>query len=302
MKKRGFIMMGVAAIAAAGVLAGCGGNGGNNTATTAAGGSTVAPSDATAQTVAKMAYENMEKVKSYSFDGDTKMNYSMSASGVDMSMNVDMNINGEGITDTNEAHVIMDLKMDMLGQDMSTKNEAYAVKEDGKYTVYSKSEGEGMDEGWQKSEDDTTTVEFESLNNMNVYKQIADGKIEAELSEGEKINGKDVYKLTCKIPGEIFQETYSAMGQDSSSGMAGIDFSQASADCDLYIYKDSGLPARTFMDAKEYGENIFKQAMSQSGSTTDATVTVENFEVDMTMDDYDKIDKIEVPADVKNAV
>ena len=301
MKKIGFIMMGVAAIAAAGVLAGCGGNGGNNTATTAAGGSTIAPKDATAQTVAKMAADNMENVKSYSFDGDTKMNYSMSASGVDMSMNVDMNINGEGIMDTHEAHVLMDLKMDMLGQDMSTKNEAYAVQEDGKYTVYSKSEGEGMDEGWQKSEDDST-IEFENLNNMNVYKQIADGKIDAELSEGEKVNGKDVYKLTCKIPGEIFQETYAAMGQNSSSGMEGVDFSQATADCELYIYKDTGLPARTFMDAKEYGESIFKQAMSQSGSTTDVAVTVDSFEVDMTMDDYNKIDKIEVPADVKNAV
>ena len=302
MKKRGFIMMGVAAIAAAGVLAGCGGNGGNNTATTTAGGSTVAPSEATAQSVAKMAYESMENVKSYSFDGDTKMNYSMSASGMDMSMNVDMNIEGEGILDTHEAHVLMDLDMQWLGQDMSSKNEAYAVQEDGKYTVYSKSEGTGADEGWQKSEDDTTTIEFENLNNMNVYKQIADGQIEAELSEGEKVNGKDVYKLTCKIPGEIFQETYAAMGQDSSSGMAGVDFSQATADCDLYIYKDSGLPARTFMDAKEYSENIFKQAMSQSGSTTDASVTVENFEEDMIMDDYNKIDKIEVPADVKNAV
>jgi len=57
------------------------------------------------------------------------------------------------------------------------------------------------------------------------------------------------------------------------------------------------------MDAKNYSENIFKQALTQSSENTkDIEVTVETFDVDMTMDNYNTIDKIEVPAEVLSAV
>lgn len=240
----------------------------------------------------------MEAVKSYSFNGETKMNYAVSSSGMDMSMKMDMKMDGEGVVKSQQAHMNVDLDMEMLGQNIKTKSEAYAVEEDGKYVVYAKTEGGSAEEGWIKQESDTK-IELEKMNNINIYKQIAEGEIEAVLSEGEKINGKDTYKLTAKLPGEIFQEVYTAMGSDTSAQMSAIDFTQASADCEIYIYKDTGYPARTYMDAKEYGENIFKQAISQTSSSDSITVTVDDFYVDITMDNYNTIDKIEIPADVK---
>ena len=303
MKKKGLFMTGAAVLAAAGILAGCGGAANTGTTTTGSTDTTTASAEAvTAQSVAKMVSENMTDVKSYTFDSGSRMGYSMSASGVNMNMNMDMKLAGEGVVDSHNVHMTMDLNMSAMGQESTTKNEAYALEENGKYVVYSKTEGEGSDGKWTRAENDTV-IEFDKLNNIDVYKEIADGKIEATLSEGEKINGKDVYKLTAVIPGELFEKAYAALGQDSSGGIAGMDFSSGTADCELYIYKDTGLPARTYMDAKNYSENIFKQALTQSSENTeDIEVTVETFDVDMTMDNYNTIDKIEVPAEVLSAV
>ena len=55
------------------------------------------------------------------------------------------------------------------------------------------------------------------------------------------------------------------------------------------------------MDAKEYGDSIFKQAASQTGSADNIAVSVDDFFVDVTMDNYNAIDKIEIPADVKES-
>lgn len=302
MKKKSFITIGAAAIAVAGVLAGCGGGAGTQTTTAKSSSDATIETveEVTAQSIAKTVSEKMDEVKSYSFDGERKMNYAVSASGTDMSVKMDMKLNGEGVVESKQVHMNADMDMEMLGQEIKVKSEAYAVEEDGKYVVYTKSEGSGVEEGWTKQVTDTK-IEFDKLNNLSVYKQIADGNIEAVLTEGEKINGKDVYKITAKIPGEIFQETFTALGSDSTSQFSTIDFSAASANCELYVYKDTGFPARTYMDAKEYGESIFKQAASQTGSADNIAVSVDDFFVDVTMDNYNAIDKIEIPADVKES-
>ena len=296
MKKKSFITVGAAAIAAAGVLAGCGGAAGTET-TTAKDATVETIEEITAQSLAKTVAENMDAVKSYSLNGETKMNYSVSASGMDMSVKMDMDMTGEVVVESQQAHLKADVDMEMLGQNVQVKSEVYAVEEDGKYVVYTKSEGEGVDEGWTRQES-VTKLELDKLNNINIYKQIADGKIEAVLSEGEKMNGKDTYKITTKIPGEIFQEVFTAMSSDTADEFSGMDFSQVSADCEIYIYKDTGYPAKTYMDAKEYGEKLFKQAMSQTESMEEISVSVDAFDVAFTMDNYNTIDKIEIPASV----
>lgn len=300
--KKGLIITGAAVIAAAGILAGCGGSSGSTAATTASNAASAdRAEEITAQSIAQMASDNMADADSYSFDGDTQMKYAVASSGMSMDMDMDIKLSGEGVVDTHESHIVMDMDMSVLGQEQKITNESYTVEEDGKYMVYSKTEGTGSDGSWKKAESGSN-VDFERLNNMNVYQKIADGEIEATLSDGEKVNGKDTYRLDAVIPGELFREVYSAMGQEATQGISEIDFSNANARCELYIYKDSGLPARTYMDAKEYGESIFKQAMSQAGSEAELEITVDEFDVDMTMDNYNNIDSIDIPTDVSSVV
>ncbi len=316
-KKSMFIAFGAAAVMAAGVLAGCGGSSGGTettaatgttaetgTDTTTAADATTAAGDVTVESIAKSVSENMKDVKSYARDGGVNMKYGVSAEGTSMDMAAKTTIKGESVIDTKNTHINMDMDMSMMGQSYNMTNEAYGlVGEDGKYVTYTKTSNPltgDNDEKWEKNETESP-IDFESLNNIDIFKQIAEGKIKCELSdENVQINGKDVYKITGTIPGEIFQEVFNNMysSSDTTSDVSNMDFSKASADAELYVYKDSLLPARTYMDAKSYMETILKESMAQSTSLEGLEFNIEEFNVDTTMDKYNEIEKIEIPAEV----
>ena len=121
MKKKSFITIGAAAIAVAGVLAGCGGGAGTQTTTAKSSSDATIETveEVTAQSIAKTVSEKMDEVKSYSFDGETKMNYAVSASGTDMSVKMDMKLNGEGVVESKQVHMNADMDMEMLGQEIN---------------------------------------------------------------------------------------------------------------------------------------------------------------------------------------
>ena len=290
LKKKGFIIIGTTAVLSAGILAGCGGNV-TKTGTTL-----------TAEALCKEVSEKLDDIKSYSFNTGTKVDYSVSAQGMNMTMKMDAIMEGESVTESNEAHIKLGYNATMLGQEIKSENEGYAiVDKDGNYVTYSKTTTNGETGKWVKNESDTE-IDLDSMRNADVFKQIAEGKIKATLTDGnDKVNGKDVYKIDAVIPGEMFEEVYSNMyggGADTSDAFGGADFSKINAKTELYIYKDSHLPARTYMDIKEYGESLIEQAMSSSGTSQNYTVSFGDFSVDMTMDDYNKIDKIVIPDEV----
>ena len=306
LKKKGSIILGTTALLAAGILAGCGGNGATDATTAATTGasdsSTTASGTLTAESLCKDVSEKLDDIKSYSFNTGTKIDYSVSTEGMNMTMKMDGIMEGESITESNEAHIKFDYNASMLGQEIKSANEAYAIiNDDGSYVTYSKTTTDGETGKWEKNESDTE-IDLDSMRNADVYKQIADGKIEAVLTDGnDKVNGKDVYKIDAVIPGELFEEVYSNMyggSSDTSDAFGGADFSKINAKTELYIYKDSHLPARTYMDIREYGESLMQQAMSSTGSSQDYTISFGDFSVDMSMDDYNKIDKILIPDEV----
>lgn len=310
LKKKGFIIFGTAAVLAAGILAGCGGSGGTEATTQSV---TADSTDATTTTAAtegiltaeslcKEVSEKMEDIKSYSFDTTTKVDYSVSAEGLNMSMKMDAVMEGETVTESKESHIKFDYSASMLGQEIESENEAYAfVADDGSYVTYSKTDANGEDGKWTKNESETP-IDLDSMRNADIYKQIADGKIQAVLTDGnDKVNGKDVYKIETTLPGEMFEEVYSNMyggGSETSDAFSGADFSKVNAKTELYIYKDSRLPAKTYMDIREYGETLMEHAMSSGGSTQNYTMSFEDFSVDMTTDNYNTIDKIVIPDEV----
>ena len=312
-KKSMFVAFGAAAVMAAGVLAGCGGNAGGDVKETAteavtdvtdATAVTTAQGDVTVESIAKSASENMKNVKSYALDGGVNMKYGVKAEGQSMDMSVVSKIQGESVLESKNSHITMDMEMKMLGTDYKMTNEAYGlVAEDGKYVTYSKTNNPitGEEEAkWTKNETETA-IDFESLNNLDLFNQIADGKIKAELSnETVQINGRDAYKITGTIPGEVFQEVFSSMygSGENAENVSTLDFSKASADAEIYVYKDSLLPAKAYMDAKSYMETILKESMAGNTSIENIELAIDEFNVETTYDKYNEIDKIEVPADV----
>ena len=302
LKKKNFILFGTAAILAAGLLAGCGSSANTDSTTQTGETTTAAEGTLTAESLCKEVSEKMNDIKSYSFDTKTKIDYSVAAEGIDMTMKMDAIMEGETVTESKESHIKFDYNASMLGQEIKAENEAYAsIADDGSYVTYSKTEKDGEDGKWTKNESETP-IDLDNIRNADIYKQIADGKINAVLTDGnDKVNGKDVYKIETTLPGEIFEEVYSNMyggGSETSDAFSGADFSKVNAKTELYIYKDSRLPARTYMDIREYGETLMEQAMSSGGSTQNYTMSFEDFSVDMTTDNYNTIDKIVIPDEV----
>ena len=302
LKKKNFILFGTAAILAAGLLAGCGSSANKDSTTQTGETTTAAEGTLTAESLCKEVSEKTNDIKSYSFDTKTKIDYSVAAEGIDMTMKMDAIMEGETVTESKESHIKFDYNASMLGQEIKAENEAYAsIADDGSYVTYSKTEKDGEDGKWTKNESETP-IDLDNIRNADIYKQIADGKINAVLTDGnDKVNGKDVYKIETTLPGEIFEEVYSNMyggGSETSDAFSGADFSKVNAKTELYIYKDSRLPARTYMDIREYGETLMEQAMSSGGSTQNYTMSFEDFSVDMTTDNYNTIDKIVIPDEV----
>ncbi len=302
LKKKNFILFGTAAVLAAGLLAGCGSSANTDSTTQTGETTTAAEGTLTAESLCKEVSEKMNDIKSYSFDTKTKIDYSVAAEGIDMTMKMDAVMEGETVTESKESHIKFDYNASMLGQEIKAENEAYAsIADDGSYVTYSKTEKDGEDGKWTKNESETP-IDLDNIRNADIYKQIADGKINAVLTDGnDKVNGKDVYKIETTLPGEIFEEVYSNMyggGSETSDAFSGADFSKVNAKTELYIYKDSRLPARTYMDIREYGETLMEQAMSSGGSTQNYTMSFEDFSVDMTTDNYNTIDKIVIPDEV----
>ena len=302
LKKKNFILFGTAAVLAAGLLAGCGSSANTDSTTKTGETTTAAEGTLTAESLCKEVSEKMNDIKSYSFDTKTKIDYSVAAEGIDMTMKMDAVMEGETVTESKESHIKFDYNASMLGQEIKAENEAYAsIADDGSYVTYSKTEKDGEDGKWTKNESETP-IDLDNIRNADIYKQIADGKINAVLTDGnDKVNGKDVYKIETTLPGEIFEEVYSNMyggGSETSDAFSGADFSKVNAKTELYIYKDSRLPARTYMDIREYGETLMEQAMSSGGSTQNYTMSFEDFSVDMTTDNYNTIDKIVIPDEV----
>jgi outer membrane murein-binding lipoprotein Lpp len=302
LKKKNFILFGTAAVLAAGLLAGCGSSANTDSTTQTGETTTAAEGTLTAESLCKEVSEKMNDIKSYSFDTKTKIDYSVAAEGIDMTMKMDAVMEGETVTESKESHIKFDYNASMLGQEIKAENEAYAsIADDGSYVTYSKTEKDGEEGKWTKNESETP-IDLDNIRNADIYKQIADGKINAVLTDGnDKVNGKDVYKIETTLPGEIFEEVYSNMyggGSETSDAFSGADFSKVNAKTELYIYKDSRLPARTYMDIREYGETLMEQAMSSGGSTQNYTMSFEDFSVDMTTDNYNTIDKIVIPDEV----
>ena len=302
MRKKGIIFLGSTAIMAVSILAGCGGSGNTDQGNNHTESSTIdANAEISADELAKTASEKLKEVKSYSFKTETKMDYTMSANGDKMDMKMDGIISGESVIDSKESHLKIDYNASALDQDLKMDNEAYIISEnDGSFVSYSKSNGNTESGKWIKSET-KNNIDLESMKNSDIIDQIANGKIEASIADGSyKVNDKDVYKLEATIPGEIFEEVYSNMygGAQTSDAFSGADFSQIKAKTEIYIYKDSMLPARTYMDIKEYGEALIQQVIDNASTTQEVETSFGDFFVDMTINDYNQIDDIVIPDEV----
>lgn len=218
-----------------------------------------------------------------------KMGMSMSegSSKMEMGMDIDM----ESTMDPEAVHMAGEIKINISGLDMGTDIEVYQVKEDGEDIMYMNLMNE-----WMRSKPDTAgqAFDFKSIDTMKSLAKLAD---EFELSEETvKVEGKECFELTGVIKGDIFKDI---MNKDflDSFGVGELieedDIAKMEVPCTIDISREDILPVRMYMDMKD--------AVGAIGGEELGDVTVDEYYMEILYTSFNKTDKIEVPANVKES-
>jgi hypothetical protein len=139
-------------------------------------------------------------------------------------------------------------------------------------------------------------------------KAIADGDISAQLREETvMINDKEAWQMDFVITGEFLGQMLDKGGftlGGLSIDTADINWAEIEVPAQIYIYKETELPARITMDCTPIGaqmiESMFTDYMD-SLSLEGIRLKVTSYTLDITIDRYNEIEAFEIPAEAAGA-
>lgn len=268
MKKRTkkILAIGMAAVMTAGLAAGCG-------------------KKATPENLLTDMGKNLAEVESEVMKLEVGAEMTDGTDTIGIEMELDM----ESILKTKDSHAKGKVNLEMMGTNIGTEIEMYNVKEDDKYVTYMMAADE-----WSKEEIDaedvdsaSTTEDFEKM-----AEDIAKHADAFTLSEEKtEVDGKKCFELKGEIDGGEVSDLMEddMMGELSSAGVDSDMLSDMKVPCTIAIYEEELLPAKISLDMK----SAMKDLAEESG------VEISEFYLDIVYMEFDSVDEIKVPEDVK---
>ena len=200
-----------------------------------------------------------------------------------------------------------------IGQllDLKIELEQYTEKtEDGATITYERTDGGQWKKTiGEKQESEGTAVEGNpALGLFGMIREAGDNLKDAKLKEETTtVNGKEAYEIDVILNGALVKEVigkadlklYKA-GIDVDS----IDWDSVSIPTQLYIYKDSSLPARVKLECTELGSLFLGSLLEKEiqGTMMDGVdMEFRSFTVDASFDRYNEIEEIEIPREALEA-
>jgi len=243
--------------------------------------------------IAKNVVEAMKDLKSV--DGTTEVdlkatlpaNPAVGINGGDMGMK--MNMDFQSILAPKPA-MHSSGKISMSGPvRIETDTESYSVKSDGGYTAYTSLVGK-----WMKQTSNDKKLSMDTLAKKDVYQAIVDKKVKASLDdELQKVGKKDAYLLKVTLKGEYVKELFSSLGDITKDISDNLNPDDININMDIYIYKDSSLPAKVTADLGDLTDAMI------SGTDEENAAKIKEITLSMTMNSYNKVKPIQVPEEVK---
>ena len=274
----------------------------------------------TAASLAGKAFDNVEKSQSaevkVSTVGDITATYEVLNIGMNLDLKTDVDM--EMTRDPKRRKGTVSMGIGAAGQEQTINGEFYTdTAEDGSDVTYVswnqgewiKKTGEPVEEAdTEEAEENPIKIPDSLAKSVGLLKAMKDGSLAAELKEETvTVNDKEAYQISCMVGGELIKTMLldeMTDKDDSTMDMEAIDWGNVSIPVELYIYKESELPARITMDvtsiASQLVEKMFKEAMTDL-PLDDLRLDVNSYVVDITIDRYDEIEAIEIPADAAAA-
>ena len=267
----------------------------------------------------KDAMANMKKVESAAVniktDGDISAVYE--ALNIGMNINLDSETDMELTKEPGLARGDTTLTVGAVGQEQTIKGTFYRESNDEGSTTYVK----WQNGDWTKKTTPAEKETEEEENNPNaitmpesvttvvgMLKYLSDGSVSAELKEETvQINEKEAYQITSTLGGDFLKDMIDN-GTIPLSGVnldqAEIDWSTVSVPAEIYIYKESKLPARITLDCTSIGSQIVGNMLKEQLESIpfgNIRLDVNRFVVDITIDRYNEIEAFEIPAEAAGA-
>ena len=143
---------------------------------------------------------------------------------------------------------------------------------------------------------------------IGLLQKAGDSLKDAELKEElVQINGKEAYQINANVGGNLVKELLMQTKEETGKNeidLESIDWDSISIPTELYIYKESTLPARIKMDCSQLGGEILENVIADKTENTmleGVEFEFKTFDVDITIDRYDEIGEIEIPAEALEA-
>lgn len=249
-----------------------------------------------------------ELAKVQSFDSDVRMEYEGSIAfmgkDVDFALNSDCNLKGVIGTGTTYMNGTMGTKLPILGE-LSVPVEGYQQYRDTGMVSYTRL----GNSGWLLNEVQQVQVPEEGVRFnldykvvLGIMQKISDGELKAELAEEtEQLRGQEVYRMNISVTGDLLGEIVQALASSQGNNAAvpkDFDISDGDAEIELYIYKETRLPAKLVIDCTALGRAVIRNLLKNSAAGESVSTGTNRFVITADVLAYNTVDEITVPQEV----
>lgn len=257
-------------------------------------------SQPTPEELLKEVNTNLSKVSS--FEANTKMDLDMdmSISGTSIPFTTNLDLDIKATTKPSIVYMNGKITMDLFGGTNKGDIESYITVDDKDIVTYTKSTDGSS---WSKTVTTDSDAPSSDVLNMLSGITVSDTKYTLEDTK-DKINDADVYLLKGTVN---YEQVKSLLGSSllKDSAVTGelvsdnYDYSKFTPSVELYIYKDSKLPAKVNIDMAKALESVVNSvASNDEANTSSSSVTANKFNVNMTFSNFNKVDAITIPDNV----
>lgn len=297
----------------------------------------------TAVSLAKTAVEKMQKAESAAVDMDLDASMNLSYDQLNIGMKVDLaaDVDMEMTKDPQLAGGTQTVRLEMMGQSREFEGRFYLDPSGGPGTTYMQwgdgkwmkktndsgaGDGEtnhtdtedpgssgssGKEEMTEKAQDGSGSIQV--LQAVGLVKAIAEEAMRAELQEETvTINDREAWQIDCTLTGAFLKTMLESYDKSSGSGtgktgpfdLASVDWDAVEVPAQVFIYKETGFPARIRLDCGTIGKELVKGPIDDAlgkfplGSIS---LDVDDCVIDLTFDRYDEIVPIEIPQEALEA-
>lgn len=279
----------------------------------------------TVVTLTQSAIRNVEKAESAEIwlktDGDFTLTETNLNIGMDLTMHSDVDM--EMTRNPGRGKGTVDFTIGAVGQEQTVNGEFYRdTADNGVSTTYIRwkngdwmkktgKESETQEQGTDNSSSGSEGIKLpaSAVRVIGILKAISDGSITAELCEETvTINDKEAWQINCSLSGDFLKQALGTSGVSLggvSLDQLDIDWESLSVPAELYIYKELELPAGARIDCTPIGAKIFEKLFEgylDQLPVGNVRLDVSSFTLDITIDRYDEIEAIEIPAETAGAV